>query len=117
MVDTLRNCSVIIHQGGIGTTEVSLAIGRPQVLLTTHLEQNLNGSAVERQGAGVRVTGDYEPEAIREAVHKVLDEPSYTERAQVIAHALHQRNYVDNVPRIADSCCRIISIGRADPVV
>jgi hypothetical protein len=117
MVDTLRNCSVIVHQGGIGTTEVSMAIGRPQVVLTTHLEQNLNGGAVERQGVGVRVTGDYEPGAIREAVHKVLDEPSFAKRAQIVANALHKRNYVDNVPRIADACCRIISIGRAEPVL
>jgi len=116
MVDTLRKCSVIIHQGGIGTTEVSLAIGRPQVILTTHLEQNLNGSAVERQGTGVRVTGNYESEAIGEAVHKVHDEPSYVERAQIVANALHKRNYVDNVPRIADACGRIISFGRAEPV-
>ncbi len=117
MVETLRNASVIVHQGGIGTTEVSLAIGRPQVVLTTHMEQNLNASAVERQGVGVRVTGDYEPKAIGEAVHQVLDEPSFMERAQIVAGALHKRNYVDNVPRIADSCCRIISIGRAEPVL
>jgi len=117
MAETLRNSSVIVHQGGIGTTEVSLATGRPQVVLTTHLEQNLNGSALERQGVGVRVTGDYEPKAIREAVQKVLDEPSYGERAQIVADVLRKRNYVDNVPRIADSCCRIISFGRAEPVL
>lgn len=117
MVDTLRRCSVIIHQGGIGTTEVSLAIGRPQVILSSHLEQNLNATAVSRQGAGVRVTGNYEPQAIQDAVHQVHDEPSFNERAQVVAGALQKRNYADNVPRIADSCCRIISVGRADPVI
>ena len=76
-----------------------------------------NGSAVERQGVGVRVTGNYEPGAIREAVEKVLDEPSFSKRAQTVAGVLHKRGYVDNVPRIADACCRIISLGRADPVL
>ena len=36
--------TLIIHHGGIGTTEACLMLGRPQLLLTRHLEQGLNGS-------------------------------------------------------------------------
>jgi rhamnosyltransferase subunit B len=44
MNKALNDCSVILHHGGISTTERAAAAGRPQLLLPRHLEQALTAS-------------------------------------------------------------------------
>ena len=117
IVEVLRNASAIVHHGGIGTTEVAVAVGRPQVLLTRHLEQNLTGSALEELGVGVVLRGDYQQEDLIKTVHRVVEDPGYGERAQEFAATIQERGTTDNVARIVEGCQRIINFGRAEPVV
>jgi len=47
--------AVVVHHGGINTTEAVLALGRPQLFLPRHAEQVLTSEAVMRREAGVRM--------------------------------------------------------------
>ena len=46
----LREVSLVVHHGGIGTSEICLALGRPQLLLFRHLEQHCNATMLENLG-------------------------------------------------------------------
>ena len=113
----LKQASLIVHHGGIGTTEAALASGRPQLLLTRHLEQNLTGGALTKMGVGLVVPGNFKKEDVVEAVHKIVDDPTYRDNALALAEDIQKRGYGDNVQRIVEGCERIISFGRAEPLV
>jgi hypothetical protein len=49
--DRLKEASVILHHGGIGTLETALEMGCPQLLVTRHLEQVLNARQLSRYKA------------------------------------------------------------------
>ena len=55
----LEHAAVMIHHGGLNTTETALAAGRPQLLLPIHLEHNLTARAVESLGVGRSLAGRY----------------------------------------------------------
>ena len=115
IAETLASASAIIHHGGIGTTEAALGIGRPQVVLPRHLEQQLTGRALVELGVGKAVTGNFAPRAVAEALHEVVEDPGYAERAQAFAERLHARGPIDNVGKIVDGCLRLLSSdGRAE---
>jgi UDP:flavonoid glycosyltransferase YjiC (YdhE family) len=44
---------VVIHHGGINTTEAVLAVGRPQLFVPRHVEQLLNAQMAMAMGTGV----------------------------------------------------------------
>jgi hypothetical protein len=106
--EVLKEASLILHHGGIGTTEAALGIGRPQVLLPRHLEQNLTAKALGELGVGVAVAGDYPPEAVERAVRKVSSDPAFGKRAQAFGKELERRGPFDNVAKIVSRCLEII---------
>ena len=55
LVEVLRRCSLLIHHGGIGTLEVCLAAGRPQLLVPLHFEQSLNTANAVKRGIALSV--------------------------------------------------------------
>ncbi len=116
LFEVLENASAIIHHGGIGTTEVTLGIGRPHVLLPRHMEQELTARALEELGVGIKVSGDFSPKSVVDALHKVIEDPGFGQRATEFAETLRSRGPVDNVDRIVRGCLRIISLGRAERV-
>lgn len=76
-------CHAVVSHGGSGTVIGALAAGLPQVLLAMGADQPLNAARCQALGAGisldpVRAT----PNAIRDAVAAVLDEPSYQQAAE-----------------------------------
>lgn len=50
--ETLPSAGLVIHLGGSGLAAEALAAGVPQLILATHIEQQLNGSALEDAGLG-----------------------------------------------------------------
>ncbi|MDJ0870548.1 MAG: glycosyltransferase [Gammaproteobacteria bacterium] len=71
--NAVRRAGVVLHHGGIGTSEKVLALGRPQILLPRHLEQTLNAKVLLDLGVG-RVLRH------RHSISKAM---------QVIRHACH----------------------------
>jgi UDP-N-acetylglucosamine:LPS N-acetylglucosamine transferase len=109
IAEVLANASAIIHHGGIGTTEVALGLGRPQVLLPRHLEQQLTARALSELGVGKAVSGDFAPQAVADALHEAVEDPGYAQRALEFAERLHTRGPTDNVGKIVDGCLRLLS--------
>jgi UDP:flavonoid glycosyltransferase YjiC (YdhE family) len=82
----LPHCSVVVSHAGSGTSLATLALGIPQLCLPQGADQFLNASAIAAHGAGLSLPPDAaDPEAIRTAVGRLLDDPSYREVAERIA--------------------------------
>ena len=99
----------MVHHGGIGTTEVALGIGRPQLLLPRHQEQSLTARSLEALGLAVSLSREFEPRTLARAVEQVLEEPAYGARAQAFAQELQARGPFDNVARIVEGSREILA--------
>jgi rhamnosyltransferase subunit B len=77
--------SVIIHQGGIGTTGQALRAGRPAVIVPFSHDQPDNAARCERLGlARVIPRSRYSRRTATAALSAIADDPSYAERAKAI---------------------------------
>ncbi|MFI6637775.1 activator-dependent family glycosyltransferase [Nonomuraea fuscirosea] len=82
----LATCAAIVHHGGTGTTCTALAAGVPQLIVPAALydERGL-ALALARQGACVSVQpAELTPETLRAGLLRLLDEPSYADRAAAL---------------------------------
>jgi len=87
--ELLPRCSAIVHHGGSGTMYGSLAHGVPQVVLPQGADNFVNGWLLARGGAGVTIgPEDLTPEAVRDAVRLVLEQPSFRDAARRLAAEL-----------------------------
>ena len=103
---------LIIHHGGIGTTELALAVGRPQLLLPRHLEQNLTGRALKDIGVALVLKRGFAPQDGIAAFNRLCGEAAFRERAMDFAANVHRLWRMDNAARIADRCVEIIAADR-----
>ncbi len=98
-----------VTAGGQGSVQCAMAAGTPLIALPLHPEQDLNGSLIERLGAGHRLTmRAAATEALPRLVRRMLDAPGYREAAQRIAAAYQT---VDGPGMAADTILQ--SIGAA----
>ena len=107
----LREVPAIVHHGGIGTTEIALALGRPQLLFPRHLEQQLTATALVKLGVGISLGGKFTQAQVIEALRRLLEDRRFARRAQAFAARLAKRKQRDNVARIADACAEIAMDG------
>ncbi|MFE9245774.1 activator-dependent family glycosyltransferase [Nocardiopsis sp. NPDC006938] len=78
----LPTCSAVVHHAGFGSVFTALAEGVPQVLVPQQFDARAIGPRVAAQGAGVHVPSDEaDGPRVRDAVARVLADPSYRERA------------------------------------
>ena len=88
--DVMPHTDAMVGHGGFGTTMAALAGGVPQVVVPLFAyDQFINAEQVAAAGAGVFLDGgpDAGP-AIAGALTKVLDDPTYTEKAEEVAAAM-----------------------------
>ena len=62
LADALASARLAVHFGGSGLAAHALAAGVPQLVFSTHIEQELNGLALERAGVGTLVRS-HDPDA------------------------------------------------------
>ena len=55
LADALASARLVVHFGGSGLAAHALAAGVPQLIFSTHIEQELNGLALQRAGVGTLV--------------------------------------------------------------
>lgn len=60
MFQALTQSCLVIHQGGPGVAAEAIVAGVPQFVLAQHIEQELNGLALEKEGIGKMVRA-YDP--------------------------------------------------------
>ncbi len=88
-VEVLERVDAVISHGGNNTVNETLAAGRPLLVLPVGGEQGDNASRVEYLGAGLRADLNRSPAAeIGAKVARLLDEPSFAQRARECAGAL-----------------------------
>lgn len=82
----LPTCVAIVHHGGTGTTCTALANGVPQLIVPAALyDERGIAYALADQGACVVVEpAELTPETLRAGLTRLLDDPSYTDRAAAL---------------------------------
>jgi UDP:flavonoid glycosyltransferase YjiC (YdhE family) len=85
--------SVIVHQGGIGTTAQALRAGRPMLVMPYSHDQPDNARRVRRLGlAEVLGRNRYKAKAAARLIEQLLREKSYEERAGAVAAQVTAEN-------------------------
>jgi UDP:flavonoid glycosyltransferase YjiC (YdhE family) len=85
----LDRCRVVVSHAGSGTALAAMTRGLPQLCLPQGADQFLNAWAISNGGAGLYLhPSEAGPEAIAAAVRRLLDEPSFAERAAVVADSI-----------------------------
>jgi UDP:flavonoid glycosyltransferase YjiC (YdhE family) len=81
----LPHVDAMVTQCGLGTLMKALAHGVPLVCIPLVGDQPDNAARVVAQGAGLRVPADAPPVRIREAIERVVTDPSFRQAAQQLA--------------------------------
>jgi hypothetical protein len=81
----LPACAAVVSHGGSGTTLGALAHGLPHVMLPQGADQYLNAKRCEAVGlARGLLPKAVTPDAVRAALHELLDDPTRVERAKKV---------------------------------
>lgn len=102
--EVMQAASVILHHGGVGTSEMALCLGRPQVLLPRHLEQRLNANALQAAGTARVIRSDSTLEASEAVIRASLVDRALSKRAEAIAQTLQQRRPWPSLQRLLILC-------------
>ena len=85
--------SVLIHQGGIGTTAQALRAGRPMLVMPYSHDQPDNARRVRRLGvAEVLARKNYKAKPAAERISRLLSDPAYQTRASAVAAKVQSEN-------------------------
>ena len=89
----LPRASVIVHQGGVGTTAQALRAGRPMLVMPYNHDQPDNASRVARLGVGRTVSRKrYNGPRVVQELKELLENPTYAERAAKIGEIVRNEN-------------------------
>lgn len=87
--------SVIVHQGGIGTTGQALRAGRPMLVMPHGGDQYDNGARIERLGAGLTIMRkQYRADRVAARLKQLFDNPHYRERTANLGRRIQAENGV-----------------------
>lgn len=112
--DVLASATLMVCHGGMGTVLGGLAAGVPQVVVPQFADQPDNADRVADLGAGLRV-GEFgmiavapppEPEAVRSAVTRVLDEQSFRDAAEKVADEIRALPTADDAVGLFEQLVR-----------
>jgi hypothetical protein len=101
MEDVLAEHAIIVHHGGVGTSQQAASAGRPQVLLPWHLEQGCNAGVLEGCGLGRRLKGAGEA---ADVVRELLDDDESAKKALSFARLVEARGTVPALSQVAEGC-------------
>jgi UDP:flavonoid glycosyltransferase YjiC (YdhE family) len=81
--ELLPSCAVVVHHGGAGTTFGALAHGLPQLVIPQGADNFEHATMCEAAGTSLTLRpGEVNPEAVAQAVRRLLDEPSFAVASQ-----------------------------------
>lgn len=99
----LPHASVVLTHCGHGTTIKALAAGVPMVCAPMGRDQMENAGRVARHGAGVVISKTANAATIRDALDRVLSEPSYGAAARAIGQRIAAREADEDVVSVCTS--------------
>jgi rhamnosyltransferase subunit B len=81
--------SVVVHQGGVGTTANCLQAGRPMLIMPYSHDQPDNARRIRRLKVGrIIQRSNYTPVRVARKLQLLLEEPRYARRAALVARRL-----------------------------
>jgi UDP:flavonoid glycosyltransferase YjiC (YdhE family) len=87
--------SVIVHQGGVGTTGQGLRAGKPMLVMPYGGDQFDNGARIERLGAGhTIVRKQYRSDQVATRLKQLFDDPNYRKKAEDLGRRVEAENGV-----------------------
>jgi len=87
------HASVIVHQGGSGTTGQAMRAGRPMLFVPFGWDQPDNAARIERLGAGLSIARNkYSTDTAYKMLKRLLNKASFAERAAALGQALAMQN-------------------------
>lgn len=100
----LPNASVLVTNGGYGGVHEALRHGVPLVVGGDGEDKPEVAARVEWSGAGLNLrTGQPSPDAVREAVRTVLNEPRYRERAGALRAEFERHDALGAIAEVVES--------------
>lgn len=82
LAEALTSAKLAIHFGGSGLAAHAMAAGLPQLIFSTHIEQELNGLALERAGIG-KLARSHDPDTAisSSTISSLLEDTALADRA------------------------------------
>ena len=99
--------TLIIHHGGIGTIEACLMLGRPQLLLTRHLEQSLNGSLTRSLGVADTLRSEFTLAHAAAQIREMCSSAEWASRTSEVALSIEKRRRGHSLELIEQSIRRL----------
>lgn len=100
----LPHCDVVVSHAGSGTVLATAAHGLPQLCLPQGADQFLNATAVESAGSGLSLMpGDGNADAVRDAVVRLLVEPSFRDAAGGVSVSIASMPSPDEVAAVLET--------------
>jgi len=82
----IQKSSLVISNGGSPISYLALSQGVPVIGVVSNMDQRLTAQAIEKYGAGLVLSAESLNEnKLKQAVNRILVEPAFGERAQVIS--------------------------------
>ena len=87
--------SIIVHQGGIGTTAQALRAGRPMLVVPCGGDQYDNAARIQRMGVGLSIKRQrYNKDRTAALLKQLIDKPEYSEQAALAARGIREEDGV-----------------------
>jgi rhamnosyltransferase subunit B len=100
------NASVVIHQGGVGTTAQCLAAGKPMLIMPYSHDQPDNARRMKRLGVAKIVRkAKYTPQKVTRKVRKILDNPQLAQTSKAVAEQLRREDGVKTACDALEALC------------
>ena len=108
--ELLPRASLVVHQGGIGTTGQALRSGRPVLVVPHSHDQPDNGWRIERLGVGrMLLRKQYKAARVVKELSALLNDPAYARAAARVAERVRS----EDGPRIASDLIEEVLLKRA----
>ena len=83
--DIFPKADVVVHQGGVGTTQTACYFGTPAVIVPRGFDQFENAAHLQRNGWGLRLQPrDLSPRLLRRRISRLLTDKGVKSRVQVL---------------------------------
>ncbi len=85
--------AAIVHHGGLGTVGLAMRAGLPMLIMPRAWDQHDNAERAVRLGVARTIAPHrYTPARVAAELHRLLDGPTYTERASVLGAQVRQED-------------------------